>query len=191
MRVRDYTAPSLHPNIKKEPLVARQPTPDEDILRPPEDSDDDILPDSDFDDAPPMKKRKKSESEDSVTMEFIRSQPSAKVSSVLENAPSDIKPTAWGSSQKKVWDSDEDIEERFGLSQKSRMKKSSITYMKGPKTNIHVAHSKVEKPKKTLVSPAKTHQGVRGFITRDTTELEAKCMHHLFLVLPRSMNGNC
>ncbi|KAL8794304.1 MAG: hypothetical protein Q9195_003130 [Heterodermia aff. obscurata] len=185
LRRRDYMAPSLHPNLKKEPPAARQPTPDEDILRPPDDSSNEDSPDSDFGDAPPQKKRKMSESEDSITMESIPRQMSSKTSSAWEplpNAPSDIKATVWTSSQRNTGDMDDDLEERFS-SQKSRTKsKNKYSYKSRPSNNknIHTTESKPENAKKTLSSPAKTHQDARGFMTRDTTALESRLSDGLY-----------
>lgn len=193
LRATDYNAPSLHPNLKKEPPAARQPTPDEDICRPPEDSSNEESPDSEFGDPPPLKRRKTNGSDDSVAMESIpRHQPSKTLSSreQLPNAPSDIKGTVWKISQRNAVDVDEDFEEVFSLSQKSRRKKSINTY-KRRASNIHTAELKPEKPKKTQASPAKTHQGARGFMTRDTTDIESKRMDPFSLILRRSMNESC
>ena len=175
LRARDYNAPSIHPNLKRESPAARQPTPDEDIFRPPDGSSDEDAEDSDFGDAPPLKKRKKNEIEDSVTMESIP----------LPSAPSDIKPTVWSSSQRNAGDMDDDSEDLFGLSQKSQTK-SRNKYGKRPTKNIHSAGTEPGKPKKTLASPAKTHQDTLRFTTRDTTDLESKCMDPFALILRRS-----
>ena len=181
LRARDWNGPPLHPGVKKEPPAARQPTPEEDILRPPEDSSNDDAPDSDFGDAPPLKKRKTKDSEDSVTIESIPRQRSSKTSSAwgpLPNAPSDIKATTWRSSQRNAGDTDED-EDFFSLSQNLPRRKSRNTYIKRPNTNIHAAESKREK---TLASPAKTHQDALGFMVRDTTDLESRCMDPFSLI---------
>ena len=192
LRVVDYTAPSLLSGLKKEPPAARQATPDEDILRPPEDSSDEVSPDSEFGDASPLKRRKTNESEDSVTMESIPRHSPSKASSSREqlpNAPSDIKETVWNISQRNAGDMEEDFEEVFGLSQMPPMKKSRKTYKTGG--NINTAEAKPEKPKKTQASPARVHQGTPRFIFRDTTDIESKRMDPFSLILRSSMNESC
>lgn len=177
LRQQDYDGPSIHgAHLKKELPIVRQPTPEEEIMRSPEGSTDEDLGASDSEDEPAPKRRKGSGSESPVMMGSKSRLPLSESSNSQDKfttAPSNIQATSFITSRKR--DVNDDEEETFFNESQSR--RSKTTYKsKAANYNIHTNSSNLQETKRPKTSPAKTSQDAKGFLKRDTTDLEAKCM---------------
>ncbi|KAG7005980.1 hypothetical protein G7Y79_00017g043620 [Physcia stellaris] len=173
LRQQDWHGKSIHgPHLNKELPIVRQPTPDDDVLRSPEGSSDEDLGGSDSEDGPAPKRRKGSGSESPVTMgskSRLALSESSNTHNEFTTAPSNIQATSFTTSQKTDVS---DEEETFSQPQSRR---SEITYKsRTGSNNIHTKSSNSQETKRPKTSPAKTSQDAKGFLKRDTTELEAK-----------------
>ena len=181
-----YKGESLHgARLKKELPIVRQPTPEEDINRPPEDTSDEDLGGSDFEDEPAPKRRKGSDSEDSVKMESKLRLPLSEFSNARDTfttAPSNIQATPFTTSRKRDVNDDE---EPFSQSQSRR---SKTTYTRKA-ANIHTNSSNSQETEKPKSSPAKISQDAMGFMKRDMSGSEAKRMDSIVTWPRASLNG--
>lgn len=145
----------------------RPPTP-EDLKAPPQSSGDEepAEEDSEFEEARPTKRQKRSNSQEDVKVESRSSSPPRQSqSTILACEPSNIQPSSW---TKTKYDDDEDLGEYFSSQLRSSQPQKS--YGGGARTvrNIHTSSPHASKRKGGKKAPDRAQIRDRnGFKTRD------------------------